>query len=342
MQYTAKIALLAVALFGTSALAAPFAGDAEYDIEAREVDNNDLTAREFYDVYMEARSNPSLDARDLESLDFEAREYLDYLEARELAAAAPPQSPMTPSTPSTPQTPEIPHGESHVESHEHSVGGSTATTGSEHPHIFLTKHQKAVHRLKKVAAKKFKDVEFYHHALLDKASRYHRFAVLKYLSKPKHLKKALANTDSPYHHAAKRVLHRHKAKVYLSEKANYKKALKHKHNKFHKDAVKKYLSHGHHFKHALTHKKARFHKAAVHEYLLDKKTRAEVLADQTSPFYKAAVKLQKKIEKHREHLSLGSGSGSPPATPSTESAVSTPPSAPAVNGPGSKASGSKA
>ena len=40
-----------------------------------------------YDAYMEARSDPSLDARDLESLDLEAREYLEYLEAREAATA---------------------------------------------------------------------------------------------------------------------------------------------------------------------------------------------------------------------------------------------------------------
>ena len=85
MQYTSKIALLAIALFGTSALAAPFAGEAEYDVEAREVDNNDLSAREFYDMYLEARADPTLDARDLEAMDFEAREYLDYLEAREAA-----------------------------------------------------------------------------------------------------------------------------------------------------------------------------------------------------------------------------------------------------------------
>ena len=40
-----------------------------------------------YDAYIEARSDPSLDARDLESLDLEAREYLEYLEAREAATA---------------------------------------------------------------------------------------------------------------------------------------------------------------------------------------------------------------------------------------------------------------
>ena len=67
MQYTSKVALLAVALFGASAVAAPFGGD-EYDIEAREVDN-DLAAREYYDL-------------------MDAREYQDYLEAREGAASA--------------------------------------------------------------------------------------------------------------------------------------------------------------------------------------------------------------------------------------------------------------
>lgn len=57
----------------------------KYDVKARKVDN-DLAACEFYDVYLEARSNPSLDTRDLVAMDFEAREYLDYLEASEVAA----------------------------------------------------------------------------------------------------------------------------------------------------------------------------------------------------------------------------------------------------------------
>jgi hypothetical protein len=87
MQYTSKIALLAVALFGTSALAAPFGGEVDYDLETREVDN-DLSARDFYESYLEARADPSLDARDLELMDIEAREYLEYLEAREAVTAA--------------------------------------------------------------------------------------------------------------------------------------------------------------------------------------------------------------------------------------------------------------
>ena len=80
MQYTSKFALLVAIVFGASAFAAPVA--AEYDIEAREVDS-ELTAREFYDMYLEARADPSIDARSLDAMDLEAREYLEYLEARE-------------------------------------------------------------------------------------------------------------------------------------------------------------------------------------------------------------------------------------------------------------------
>jgi len=124
MQYTSKIALLAVALFGTSALAAPFA-EAGYDVEAREVDN-DLSAREFFEMYLEARADPSLDARALESLDFEAREYLEYLEARETATVAP-QPPQTPLS----ESPKP----SHVETTEHSHGDhETSPSHSESKH----------------------------------------------------------------------------------------------------------------------------------------------------------------------------------------------------------------
>ena len=88
MQYGSKIALLAVALFSTSGLALPFSsGDAEYNVEAREV-NNDLSAREFYETYLDTRADLSLNARDLESMDFDVREYLDYLEARDVPVAA--------------------------------------------------------------------------------------------------------------------------------------------------------------------------------------------------------------------------------------------------------------
>jgi hypothetical protein len=302
MQYTSKIALLAVALFGTSALAVPFASDAGYDVEAREVDN-DLSAREFYDMYLEARADPSLDARDLDSLDLEAREYLEYLEARATAAAELPQTPLSPHSP---------HLETTVHSH-----GAHETTHSEskpHPSVYLTPHQKAIRRAKIVAAKEFEDPKVYHAALTDKDNKLHRFAVSKYLSKPKNLRKALANTDSPYHKAAKRVLHQRKAKVYLADKSNLKKALKHKHNKYHKDAVKLYLSRGDNFEHALSNKKARFHKAAVHEYLLDTKTRKSVLADKTDPFFKQAKKLQKKINKELKHIKVSTGSAADKTT----------------------------
>jgi len=304
MQYTPKIALLALALFGTSAIAAPFAGEAEYDIEAREVDD-DLAAREFYESYLEARADPSLDARDVESLDLEAREYLEYLEERAVATATPPQTP-------TPQTPMSATSAS-VETHH---------TTKKHEHIFLTKHQKAERRAKKAAALKFKDPEVYQNALLDKTAKYHRFAVLKYLSKFKHLKKAYENKDSRFHKAALRVVHRKRAKKYLATEENFEKALKNKKSKYHKDAVKLYLSHGNHFENALVHKKSRFHKAAVREYLLDPATRKKVLADKKHAFYKAAKKLEKKINKRKHHKKSASSSVS--ATSVTATATPTP------------------
>jgi len=276
MQYkSAKIALLAIALFGTSALAAPYAGDAEYDIEARDVDN-ELAAREFFEMN-----------------DVEAREP----ESATVATPRTPQTPQTPETPQTPQTPLSAHS-TNVESHEH---GHEAA-GAKHEKVFLTKHQKSMHRLKKLATKKFEDVDFYRHALKDKESKYHRFAVMKHLSKPKNLKKALANKKSPYHKAARRIVHARKAKIYLEDENNFVKALKHKRNKYHKDAVKKYFAHGTNYEQALMHKGSPFHKAAVHEYLLDKKNRKRAITNLEHPFHKQAVKMQKKINKHhRKH-----------------------------------------
>lgn len=288
MQYkSAKIALLAIALFGTSALAAPMAGD-EYDIEARDVDN-ELAARDFFEMN-----------------DVEAREP----ESAALATPRTPQTPQTPETPQTPQTPQTPlsghstHVESHEQGHE-----ATGAGGAKHEKVFLTKHQKSMHRLKKLATKKFEDVDFYHKALKDKESKYHRFAVLKHLSKPKNLKKAIANKKSPYHRAALRIVHARKAKIYLEDENNFVKALKNKHNKYHKDAVKKYFAHGTNYEQALIHKTSPFHKAAVHEYLLDKKHRKRAIANPEHPFHKQAVKMQKKINKHhRKHHTVSSDS----------------------------------
>jgi hypothetical protein len=59
----------------------PFATEAEYDVEARETDTH-LSAREFYNMYLEARADSVLNARELEAMDFEARDYINYLEAR--------------------------------------------------------------------------------------------------------------------------------------------------------------------------------------------------------------------------------------------------------------------
>jgi len=316
MQYTSKIALLAVALFGTSVLAAPFADEAGYEVEAREVED-DLAAREFFEMYLEARADPSLDARDIESLDFEAREYFDYLEAREAASLAatqppqtPPQSPLSPSP--RPQSTRVETTEKKTTEKSNAPTPNDATRSESKPKVNtsnLSPHQQSVRRAKKLAVKEFEDPKVYKNALADKENKFHHYAVLKYLSKPEHLKEAIATKDSPYHKVAKRVVHQRKAKVYLSDKKNFNRALKRKHHKYHKDAVKKYLAHGDNFDKSLADKKSRFHKAAVHEYLLDKKTRKSVLADSTSPYYKQAKKLQKKIDQRRAKLSGGSLSG---------------------------------
>jgi hypothetical protein len=238
-------------------------------------------------------------------LDFEAREYLEYLEARAATtvAADPPQTPLPPKS-------------SHLETSEpsHGVHASTRAESKSQDNVFLTPHQKSVSRTKKLAAKEFEDPKVFQTALADKDNKLHSYAVFKHLKDPQNLKEALASKGNPYHTLAKRVDHRRKAKVYLSDKKNYQKALKRKHHKYHKDAVKKYFSHGDNFDHALSDKKSHYHKDAVREYLLDKKTRESVLADSSSPYYKAAKKLQKKIDKRVK--SDGSHSGnSTTATP---------------------------
>jgi len=167
MQYTSKFALLAVALFSASALALPFGTEAEYDLEAREIDN-DLSAREFYDMYLEAREDPSLDARDLETLDFQARDYLDYLEAREADAVAP----LTPHALSTDKT-------SSVDSHKHAL-----TENDEKPKKKEHKHK---HGLRAAI----------HHRREKKAER-----AKVYLNDPKNFEKALERPGHKYHKQA--------------------------------------------------------------------------------------------------------------------------------------------
>ena len=94
MQLTANFVVLATALAysSSSVLALPVestfeARDLQYDLETREVvpvDMLEYSARELYDMYLEARGyyNEGLDARDYEDLEMEAREYVEDLEAR--------------------------------------------------------------------------------------------------------------------------------------------------------------------------------------------------------------------------------------------------------------------
>lgn len=88
MKYTSKVALLALALFGTFALAALYAPiNMESELQVHGIDD-ELFARESFDPYLGSRDDLFLDARDFEARDFEALdldEYLEYLEAREPA-----------------------------------------------------------------------------------------------------------------------------------------------------------------------------------------------------------------------------------------------------------------
>ncbi|KAF8804043.1 hypothetical protein BYT27DRAFT_6706854 [Phlegmacium glaucopus] len=78
MQFTTKFAFLAAAVAGTPAV--PLTPrNVEYELDAREVAK--LSARKFYEMYLQVHADPALDARSLGAMDLEAQEYLEYLEA---------------------------------------------------------------------------------------------------------------------------------------------------------------------------------------------------------------------------------------------------------------------
>jgi len=94
MQLTANFVVLATALAysSSSVLALPVdsayaARDVEYDVEARDVGSSDvldLSTRDLYDMFLDARGyyDEGLDARELDVIEMEAREYFEDLEAR--------------------------------------------------------------------------------------------------------------------------------------------------------------------------------------------------------------------------------------------------------------------
>ncbi|KAF8801865.1 hypothetical protein BYT27DRAFT_6778804 [Phlegmacium glaucopus] len=87
MQFTTKFAFLAAAV--TGALAVPLAPrNVEYEIDTREV--ADLSAREFYEMYLQTRADSALDARALGAMDLEAREYLEKRPSTPLQLPLPP------------------------------------------------------------------------------------------------------------------------------------------------------------------------------------------------------------------------------------------------------------
>ena len=98
MQLTANFVVLATALAysSSSVLALPVdssydARDVQYDLDAREAGPSDMleySARELYDMYLEARGyyNEGLDARDYHDIEMEAREYVESFDARAVEA----------------------------------------------------------------------------------------------------------------------------------------------------------------------------------------------------------------------------------------------------------------
>jgi len=311
MQYTTKFAFLAAAV--ATALAAPLAPrDVDYDLEARQVES-DLSAREFYDMYLEARADV-LDARSLEDMDLEAREYLEYLEAREAAHAAAVQQPLaaapthaataksTTATVSThANTPESHATKSRValdETHSKVAGSKSESTSSEHHSAEHHSHLpvKATHEQKKLLA----DATVKHAALQNHADPLHKVAV--YEHKKKLAKEELKKSPERMHEALTNKhdsLHKLAIKTKLSDPKTLAHALKDKQNPLHKQAKlfvqhkkeKKYLADKHHYDEALRHSHNKFHKAAVRKYLLTGDHMKKALHDKKSKHHKTAVKL---------------------------------------------------
>lgn len=310
MQYTSKLAMLAVALFSSSVVAFPLAMDTE--LEVREADN-ELSAREVFDAYLEARADPSLNARDLNALELDTRAYLEYLEAREAATPTEHSTANSATHSDTPQTPQTP------------MSADSSSKSSEHGH-HLARVQKDHATAKKAASEAFQDPTSYKNALADKGNQYHKFAVRKYLNDSSNMKEALADKTNMYHKDAVHIRRQQKATVYLSHEKNYMRALRSKTDKFHKEAVKQYLSADpERFERALMNKHARFHQNAMHMYLIDSNVRKDAIADEHSPFHRAAVKMQKKIDHKKLHGKHSKGGSD--ATPSHTTTTSSAPSA---------------
>jgi hypothetical protein len=250
MQYTSKFVFLAAIAFSTSALAATF-------VPRDVVVESDLTAREFYNMYLEARAHPSIDARSLDAMDMEAREYLEYLEGRESTSASNKKLSYTSETISEKSTSE--------------ESSSSPSQNSSHTPVkpfcaYKLQGKKTWLATEKAAMKqKLKtDHNLYDEALEDNHNKLHNLAVKIYLaSHTDALKKAAANKKNAYHHVAKELVKKEKAKIYLCEASNFMKALKHKHHKYHKVAVRQYLSIQKYFEEALADEMSIFHEQAL-------------------------------------------------------------------------------
>ena len=312
MQFTTKFAFLAAAVAG--ALAAPLvARDIEYELDARDVE--DLSAREFYDMYLEVRADPTLDARTVEAMDLEAREYLAYLEAREAAtvslspwslttlqlsslrlqavakkpleAAAP-----APATPTIKAKPTATTPTDETAHHRSRVADSASTMAHPGSHILF--------KPSKAQKTELKDPKALEVALNDPKSKLHnaasyihrkKLAVQDLKQNPEHMQKALSDKTSRFHRLA--------VNTYFADKTKLAAALKDKKDPHHKDAerfehrqkAKTYFKTKGNFKKALSQKKNKFHKQAVRQYLNNTEHFKKAFTNKKSKLHKAAVRI---------------------------------------------------
>lgn len=308
MQFTTKFAFLAAAV--TGALAVPLAPrNVEYEIDTREV--ADLSAREFYEMYLQTRADSALDARALGAMDLEAREYLEYLEARD-AAAAPEQKPLgnAPPPANTPDHTGAPAETNPKADAVHPAAGASekGAAGPKPAHELLD----PTHKLAKDPS--HPDQFLFKPTPKEKAA----------LATPEAIAAALADPKSPLHSAATYLhykeeattslkespelfkaaladktnnLHRLALKMEFTDKAKLTAALEDKTSPLHKEAkvfahhqeATKYFENPADYAKALSHKKNKYHKEAVRRYLNNREHFEEALHNKKSKYHKRAV-----------------------------------------------------
>lgn len=294
MQYTTKLALLAVAFGATTALAGPLtARSLDDQLKVPELDA-DLSSREFHGL--EARAYPQLDARSIGIVDWAHKHVLTKWAKHHQ------------------QEGDCEHVLFHLKATKEQekilrdpIAFEQALADDENP-----LHKVAEHILEvALAGAQFREFPpLLPLALFDKYHPLHSIAVQLELAKSAKFLEALINKSNPLHRAAKGLQNHLKVEVYLSDKKHYKDALHNKDDKHHEDAVLKYLSNEVHFDYALSHKHSEHHKIALRLYFSNPMNFIRVLSEKGSPFHKAAVhfKHHKKHQRCHHHHKVVEGS----------------------------------